>query len=43
MYFFKKLFQLFGTLTNLLMSSLSSSAFKSTKAFLTAKSDASNL
>ena len=36
-----KLFKLVGTLTNLLMSSLSTSAFEVTKSFLAAKSDVS--
>ena len=36
-----KLFELVGTLTNLLMSSLSTSAFNAIKSFLAAKSDVS--
>ena len=36
-----KLFQLVGTSKNLLMSSLSTSAFKAIKSFLAAKSDVS--
>ena len=38
--FIFKLFKIVGTLINLLMSSLSNSAFKATKSFLAAKSAA---
>ena len=41
--FVSKLFKLVGTLTNLLMSRLSISAFKATKSFLAAKKDVSIL